>query len=107
MNDLKQRMDTSMGKVDAILGAMGLEVPPASPKPAGGASRRTSMEVPPASAKPAQPPSPRRPPPPLPPIAREPPPPPSASHVSIEPPRSYAAVVGLTAAAAARLRQRQ
>ena len=36
------------------------------------------------------------------------PPPPSASHVSIEPPRSYAAVVGLTAAAAAaRLRQRQ
>ena len=35
VNDLKQRMDTSMGKVDAILGAMGLEVPPASPKPAG------------------------------------------------------------------------
>ena len=44
----------------------------------------------------------------LPPIVREPPPPPAASHVSIEPPRSYAAVVGLTAAAAAaRLRQRQ
>ena len=89
------------GSVDAILGAMGLEVPPRvrRRKPEAPAARRWRCLPPRRSQRSRRRRGGRR--RRMPPIASRGPPPPSASHVSIEPPRSYAAVVGLTAAAAA------